>query len=137
MHIKGCRQCVNNIDKIGDVKVVNDINTAISELKHGNKIARFEYGNSLMPILESGEYCIVEPIKNIEDVKVGDVVVCNVSGHPMTHMVMMVSDSSSEKPFFSIGDTSLHFYGWTSDVYGIARGTSIVESPNEYVFVGE
>ena len=75
---------------INGITVVNDIVEAVNELKKGNTIARFEYGDSMMPILKNGEYGIATPIQSLEDVSVGDAVVCEVNGHLMTHMVMLI-----------------------------------------------
>lgn len=121
---------VKSPNKIKQFRVVNDIHEAVEELKNGNTIARFEYGDSMSPILSSGEYCVVEPIRNIEDVKQGDAVLCNVNGYLMTHMVIMVSTSAADdEPYFLIGDTHMNIYGWTKEIYGIAYGTNILEVP--------
>lgn len=109
-----------------NVKVVNDIEEAVKELEKGNEIARFEFGNSMHPILKDGEYGIVVPI-NIADVNVGDAVLCEVNGQLMTHMVMMVSDSACDGRYVLIGNTWMQFYGWTNKVYGGVIGTNIFE----------
>ena len=51
----------------------NDIVEAVNELKKGNTIARFEYGDSMMPILKNGEYGI--PVPNYTDENVSTKVV--------------------------------------------------------------
>lgn len=112
--------------KINGIRVVNDINDAIKELENKRTIARFEFGESMSPILKNGEYAIVTPIQNISDVKIGDAVLCEVNGYPMTHMVLMKSNSGSE-PFFLIGSSHFEIYGWTNKIYGIAHGTDVCE----------
>lgn len=109
-----------------EIKVVNDINEAVKELKKGNEIARFEFGNSMYPILKSGEYGVVVPI-DIYNVNIGDAVLCEVNGQLMTHMVMMVSDSACDGRYVLIGNTWMQFYGWTNKVYGGVIGTNILE----------
>ena len=109
-----------------EIKVVNDINQAVEELKKGNEIARFEFGDSMHPVLKNGEYGVVVPI-SINDVNIGDAVLCEVNGYLMTHMVMMVSDSAKDSRQVLIGNTHMQFYGWTDKVYGGVMGTNIIE----------
>lgn len=126
---------------INGVKVVNDIQEAVEELKKGNTIARFEYGDSMSPILKSGEYCIIEPIKDINginNISVGDAVLCKVGEYLMTHMVMMISSySNCDKPYYLIGNTWMQYYGWTDEIYGIAKGTNVIEEPIDLKSVEE
>lgn len=127
---------INNIKyvkspkEINGVEVVNDISKAIKTL-HDKKIpiARFEYGESMKPILNDGEYCIVYPIDNLNDVKVGDAVLCDVNGYLMTHMVILKSESNYDTPYFLIGSSRMELYGWTNKIYGVAVGTNIFEEP--------
>ena len=109
-----------------EIKVVNDIVEAVKELKKGNEIARFEFGNSMHPILKNGEYGVVIPI-DINQVNIGDAVLCEVNGYLMTHMVVMSSDSAKDGRYVLIGDTSMNCYGWTNKVYGGVIGTNIIE----------
>lgn len=122
---------VTNPQHIKGINVVNEIDKAVKELEKGHTIARFEYGNSMFPILHSGEYCIVKPITDINKVKVGDTVLCKVNGYLMTHMVIMKSNTSI-KPYFLIGSTHLDIYGWTDEIFGIAFGTKIIENPRDF-----
>lgn len=117
---------------INGITVVNDITEAVNELKNGNTIARFEYGDSMMPILKNGEYGIATPIQNLEDISIGDAVVCEVNGHLMTHMVMLISYSNHNTPYFLIGNTWMQFYGWTNKIYGVVKGTDICEEPIDF-----
>lgn len=114
---------------INGVRVINDIEEAVEWLKNGRTIARFEYGDSMYPLLESGEYCIIEPIKDLNKIEDGDTVLCEVGGRLMTHMVMMKSNTSKETPYFLIGTTSLYAYGWTNKIYGLCKGTNFLEMP--------
>lgn len=109
------------------IKVVNDIYEAVEHLKRKEKIARYEFGNSMMPMLMSGEYCVIEPIKDIYEVNIGDTVLCDVGGHLMTHMVLMSSTTACDSPFFLIGTSSYGIYGWTNKIYGICNGTNVLE----------
>ena len=114
--------------------VVNDIVNAVELLKQGISIARYEFGDSMSPVLVSGEYCVVEPIKELEginNIAIGDAVLCKVGDYLMTHMVMMISDSSCNGTQYLIGNTHMQFYGWTDTIYGIAKGTNILEMPTD------
>lgn len=125
------KQVITEIaDNINGIKVIQDENETLNALLQGDSVARFEYGDSMKPILVSGEYCILSPI-DVEDVKVGDAVFCKVNGYLMTHMVWMISNSSANGRQFLIGSSGGQLYGWTTEVYAIAYGTNIVqESPN-------
>ena len=118
--------------------VVNDIREAVEMLKNGITIARFEFGDSMSPVLVSGEYYIVEPIKELEginNIAIGDAVLCKVGDHLMTHMVLMISDSAYDGTKYLIGNTWMQYYGWTDTIYGIAKGTKIIETPDDIVEV--
>ena len=118
--------------------VVNDIREAVEMLKNGITIARFEFGDSMSPVLVSGEYCIVEPIKEVEgtnNIAIGDAVLCKVGDHLMTHMVLMISDSAYDGTKYLIGNTWMQYYGWTDTIYGIAKGTNVIETPDDIVEV--
>ena len=107
-------------------------------LKNGITIARFEFGDSMSPVLVSGEYCIVEPIKELEginNIAIGDAVLCKVGDHLMTHMVLMISDSAYDGTKYLIGNTWMQYYGWTDTIYGIAKGTNVIETPDDIVEV--
>lgn len=117
---------VKNPSKINGIKVVNEIGEAIKALQENRAIARFEFGDSMHPILKNGEYAIITPIKDVDEVKIGDAVFCEVNGYPMTHMVLMKSNSANGK-LFLIGSSRFEIYGWTNTIYGIAHGTDVCE----------
>lgn len=110
-------------------RVVQDSEEVLDALKNGETIARFEYGDSMKPMLVSGEYCILEPIT--KQPQVGDAVFCRVNGYLMTHMVWVVSNIA-DKPYYLIGGSNGSLYGWTNEVYAIAKGTNVVEQPPSY-----
>jgi hypothetical protein len=117
---------------INGVEVVQDVDEVVEKLENGQKVARFEWGDSMQPILQNGEYGIITPIADIDDVKVGDAVFCCVHGIFMTHMVSLISSSSASKKYFLISNSNMQHYGWTSKIYGIVKGTNILESPLSY-----
>lgn len=103
----------------------------LDELNKGNNVARYEYGDSMMPLLQSGEHCLLIPA-NKTTIEVGDAVFCEVNGYVMTHMVMMISKIQN-KPMYLIGSPNYNeftgqftMYGWTSNVFAKAIGTKII-----------
>lgn len=121
------KHIIKNPKTIDNVKVVNDIHDAVKCVRNGEMVARFEWGTSMEPVLEHGEYGIITPI-DVKDVNVGDAVLCEVNGFLMTHMVIIKSDSHKDTPQFLIGSTKFELYGWTDKIYGIVKGTKIFES---------
>lgn len=128
---------VRNAKFIDNVNVVNDINQAVEWLKMGRTIARFEFGDSMQPILKSGEYNITTPITDLNSVNVGDVVLCEVEGMLMTHMVILKSNGNCDTPFFLIGSSNLYIYGWTNKIYGVCKGTNVIELPTDIQYAEE
>ena len=126
----------NGVEITGKVMTMNSLGEILSELSKGNNVARYEYGDSMMPLLQSGEYCILIPA-NKTTIEVGDAVFCEVNGYVMTHMVMMISRIQG-KPMYLIGSPNYDewsgkftMYGWTSNVFAKAIGTKIIHSEKE------
>lgn len=128
-------QYVNEPSEINGVVVENDANEALAMIKKGREVARYEFGESMMPILKSGEYCILRPLLGNQEANIGDAVFCEVDGYLMTHMVIMKSNSAkNHKPYYLIGDTSYtNVFGWTDKVYATAHGTNVIQNFNDDV----
>lgn len=119
---------VDNPLKLNGVTVVNDAICALETLQNGQEVARYEFGDSMKPILLSGEYCVLKPLKNGQEANIGDAVFCSVGGYLMTHLVVMKSNSAKDgKPYYLIGSTDGSVYGWTDQVYALAQGTRIFQ----------
>ena len=106
-------------EEINGIPVVQDPREVVERLAAGETIARFEYGDSMYPVLVSGEYAKLTPVTSLDEVKVGDAVCCNVMNNFMTHRVIS-EHTTPEGKCFQIGDTWGHIYGWTDIVYAIA-----------------
>ena len=120
---------VNDPNKIDGLRVIQDPNEMEEALKNGESFYHWEYGDSLSPLIESGEYVKITPC-DINEVKRGDCVFCVIEEDgmvlPMVHQVWEISDAShSGELWFKIGSTHASIYGWTKKVYGIAKGTNI------------
>lgn len=128
---------VDKPTNINGIRVVQDENEVLEALKKGEVICRFEWGDSMHPILKNGEYAKLIPIDDLSKIKRGDAVFCKItdeeSGKPyyMTHMVWEISTSSHDgdkKPWFKIGSSMTTIFGWTQDVYAIALGMNVFET---------
>ena len=100
-------------------------------LKNGESFYHWEFGDSMSPLIKNMEYCLVRPcVPN--DVKRGDAVFCVLRGEnsewPMVHQVWEISNAShTDELWFKIGSTGTSVFGWTKEVYGIAKGTNIFQ----------
>ena len=72
-----------------------------------------EKGNSMVPLINSGEDHTVSPA-TIEDVEVGDIVYCKVKGRFYTHLVK----AKDPKKGCQIGNNKGGINGWTKQIYG-------------------
>jgi len=88
------------------------MNWKLDRLKQGETFITSEKGNSMSPIIKSGQDHKLAPVK-LEDVKVGDIVFCKVRGRFYTHLVKGLSDRGC-----LIGNNKGGINGWTKQVYG-------------------
>lgn len=89
------------------------MNWKIEKLQKGEKFETSEKGNSMLPLIKSGQKHELSPCK-LEDVKVGDIVYCKVHGRMFTHLVKAISEQKG----LQIGNNHGHINGWTKNVYG-------------------
>ena len=124
---------VDNPQSIEGIKVVQEYDLIAEELIKGNEVYHWESGDSMDPILRNMEYCKIIPIQNTDGIKLGDPVFCKLKAYDeseyfMVHMVTLISDKGADgRRWFQIGSTLGDIYGWTQDIYGIARGTGIFQ----------
>jgi recombinational DNA repair protein RecR len=123
---------VDNPKEINGLRVIQDPNEMEQALKNGESFYHWELGDSLSPLIRNAEYCLIKPCL-ITEIKRGDCVFCimedrNGNRYPMVHQVWEISDASYyEELWFKIGSTMSTIFGWTKEVYGIARGTNIFQ----------
>jgi SOS-response transcriptional repressor LexA len=86
----------------------------IEKLKKGETVQFRPRGNSMSGKIESGQLCIVEPVK-IEDLEVGDIVLCKVNGFQYLHLV-----KATQGERFQIGNNRGRINGWIgrNAIYG-------------------
>lgn len=111
--------------EIGGVKVSNTYEEAISLLKEGKQTYKWEYGDSMFPILCSKEYCLIEPVTSLDDIHENDAVLCVVNGFTMIHMVSKVFDVKNRGKWFLISTTQGTTFGFTNMIYGKCYSTDI------------
>lgn len=122
---------VKHPETLDGFRVVQDNDEIREAMLNGETVMHWEYGESMSPMLPNKGYCRIEPITDINTIKVGDAVFCKVNGYLMVHMVWIASNMDQEKTHFLIGSTNGSLYGWTTEVYGIAYATPYVEDIDE------
>jgi len=80
----------------------------------GETFVTKEKGNSMIPLIKSGQPHRVKPVK-WEDCKKGDIVYCKVKGIFYTHLVTGKNAAKG----LQISNNHGHVNGWTKHVYGI------------------
>lgn len=83
-------------------------------LESGETIVTSEKGNSMTPLIKSGQKHVLEPVKDIKDIKPGDIVYCRVRGSFYTHLVK----AADSKKGVLIGNNHGGINGWTKKVFG-------------------
>ncbi len=92
----------------------------IAELKLGNTVTFRPRGNSMKGKVEDGQLCTVVPLLPPQAFpKVGDIVLCKVSGHQYLHLVH--ATRGTNPPRFQIGNNRGGINGWVGleQIYGI------------------
>jgi len=83
------------------------------KLKKGETVSYKAHGNSMTPIIRTGQKVTLKPIK-LSEVKKGDTVFCKVKGRFFTHLVTGI-----KKDQVQISNNNGHVNGWTSQVFGV------------------
>lgn len=85
----------------------------IEKLAQGESFITSEKGNSMTPLIKSGQKHMLVPI-TLAEVKVGDIVYCKVKGNLYTHLVKQIDMTKG----VLIGNNHGRINGWTKQVYG-------------------
>jgi hypothetical protein len=88
-------------------------NYKLERLEKGETFFTSEKGNSMVPLIKSGQEHELSPT-TIEEVEVGDIVYCKVKGNFYTHLVK----AKDPKKGCQIGNNKGGINGWTKQVYG-------------------
>lgn len=89
------------------------INYKLEKLQRGETIITSEKGNSMLPLIKSGQNHKLAPA-TIDDVEIDDIVYCKVRGKFYTHLVKAKDDIKG----CLIGNNRGHINGWTKQIYG-------------------
>ncbi len=81
-------------------------------LLDGEAVTFCPRGRSMEPRVKDGQSVLVTPVK-LDDVKIGDVVLCRVRGRIYLHLVKALRRGQVQ-----IGNNHGHINGWTTQVYG-------------------
>lgn len=73
------------------------------------------FGQSMTPILKSGQVCEVSPIDDTTLLEKGNIVFCKVHGHHYLHLISAIKGSQ-----FQISNNHKHVNGWITkrNIYG-------------------
>ena len=88
-------------------------NYKLEKLQAGETVTTSEKGNSMVPLIHSGQRHILAPT-TLEATEVGHIVYCKVSGRFFTHLVTAKNDAKG----CQISNNKGHVNGWTKNVYG-------------------
>ena len=88
-------------------------NYKLERLEKGETFITSEKGNSMVPLIKSGQDHELSPT-TIDEVEVGDIVYCKVKGKFYTHLVK----AKDPKKGCQIGNNKGNINGWTKQIYG-------------------
>lgn len=88
-------------------------NYKLEKLQNGETFTTSEKGNSMIPLIKSGQEHVVKPT-NWENCEVNDIVYCKVKGRYYTHLVKATDTLKG----CLIGSNQGSINGWTKLVYG-------------------
>lgn len=89
------------------------MNWKLDKLVKGETFITSEKGNSMVPLIKSGQDHKLAPA-NWETVDVGDIVYCKIHGRFFTHLVK----AKNQDKGCQIGNNKGYINGWTKQVFG-------------------
>lgn len=81
----------------------------IKKLQEGQQVEFRPRGNSMKPLIESGDLVVVEPVKADTPLDEGDIVLCKVKGKQYLHLI-----SAVQAERFQISNNRGFVNGWIS-----------------------
>lgn len=84
-------------------------------LQAGESVTCTLKGNSMTPIIRSGDTVTIEPV-DITDISKGDIVFCKVRGRYYLHKVTAIQGDRLQ-----ISNNHGHVNGWTKQVFGTLK----------------
>jgi hypothetical protein len=89
-------------------------NYKLEKLMNGETFSTSEKGNSMVPLIYSGQEHVLAPVNDWKEIEIGDIVYCKVHGRFFTHLVKAKNDEKG----LQISNNKGHINGWTKQVYG-------------------
>ncbi len=88
----------------------------IKKLQNGESVCFRPKGNSMVPLIKSGDLVEIEPILESHEFKIGDIVLCKVKGKQYLHLIKSIQENR-----ILIGNNRGYINGWTSknSIYGL------------------
>lgn len=85
----------------------------IEKLERGEDVELHPKGNSMTPLIKSGQRIVLSPVRR--EIKVGDIVLAKVKGHYYIHLVSAAQPSGP----WQISNNHGHVNGWARHIYGV------------------
>lgn len=89
----------------------------IADLQNGKTVQFRPKGNSMVPLINSGDKVTVEPVL-ISALSKGDIVLCKVNGYQYLHLVNAIGTDGRVQ----IANNRGRINGWTRTVFGKVIG---------------
>lgn len=88
------------------------------KLREGRSCLVTGYGQSMTPILQSGDSVICEPVTEETQLLKGDIVLCKVGGHYYLHKIVAIKNGNR----YTIGNNHGHINGTIgrNNIFGLA-----------------
>lgn len=85
-------------------------------LSQGEQAIIYPKGNSMKPLVVSGERVVLDPVTDSDELEIGDIVLVTVRGKDYLHLIKAIRDNQVQ-----IGNNKGHINGWVGRdrVYGI------------------
>jgi len=77
-------------------------------IERGTQIRFRAYGNSMYPAIAHGEFVTVAPLKEMDDIAIGDIVLGSINGKLIAHRIMNIKKSGEQCVLFIKGDSISH-----------------------------
>lgn len=90
----------------------------ISRLQAGETVSFRPRGNSMTPLIKSGQQVTIHPVMTDDPIEVGSVVLCRVKSKQYLHLVTGISGKPRQ---YRISNNHGHINGWTPEyrIYGV------------------
>ena len=98
-----------------EVDVMGWADQYVRKLMDGESVSFRPKGSSMDPLIKSGDLVFIQPIDNVNELKIGDIVLCKVNGRQYLHIIKAMRGKRAQ-----IGNNKGHINGWVAkkSIYG-------------------